>query len=56
MAGTQKPTLTNQSSSFSSSLSTWTSITAGDYVQAEIENISGNVAKIVIAIKTTKSS
>jgi hypothetical protein len=54
MAGSEKPTLTNQSSSFSSSLSTWTSITAGDYVQAEIESISGNVAKIVIAIKTTK--
>jgi hypothetical protein len=56
MVGSEKPTLTNQSSSFSSSLSTWTSITAGDYVQAEIESISGNVAKIVIAIKTTKSS
>jgi hypothetical protein len=56
MAGSEKPTLTNQSSSFSSSLSTWTSITAGEYVQAEIESISGNVAKIVIAIKTTKSS
>jgi hypothetical protein len=56
MAGSEKPTLTNQSSSFSSSLSTWTSITAGDYVQAEIESVSTGVAKIVIAIKTTKSS
>ena len=55
MAGSEKPTLTNQSSSFSSSLSTWTSITAGDYVQAEIESVSTGVAKITVAIKVTKS-
>jgi len=55
IVGSEKPTLTNQSSSFSSSLSTWTSITAGDYVQAEIESVSTGVAKITVAIKVTKS-
>ena len=55
IAGTEKPTLTNQSSSFSSSLSTWTSLTAGDYIQAEIESVSTGVAKITVAIKVTKS-
>jgi len=55
IAGTEKPTLTNQSSSFSSSLSTWTSLTAGDYIQAEIESVSTGVAKITVAVKVTKS-
>lgn len=55
IAGTEKPTLTNQSSSFSSSLSNWTSLTAGDYIQAEIESVSTGVAKITVAVKVTKS-
>ncbi len=55
IAGTEKPTLSSQSTNSDTTITTWSTLTAGNYIQAEIESTNTGVAKIVIAIKVTKS-
>jgi len=55
IAGTEKPTLSSQSTTSNNTITTWSTLTAGNYIQAEIESINTGVAKVVVAIKVTKS-
>lgn len=55
IAGTEKPTLSSQSTNSDNTITSWSALTAGNYIQAEIESINTGVAKVVIAIKVTKS-
>lgn len=55
MAGSEKPTLSAASTANDSTLSTWTAITSGNYIQGEIESIGSGVKKLVVVLKGTKS-
>jgi len=54
IAGTEKPTLNSISASRSSSLSTWSQLTPGNYLQAEIESVGSGVAKLVVAVRVRR--
>lgn len=51
IAGTEKPTLSSQSTNQDTSITTWSQLIAGNYIQAEIESVSAGVAKLVVNIK-----
>ncbi len=55
IAGTEKPTLSSASTASDNSITTWTAVTAGNYIQAEIESVSAGTKKIVVVIKGNKS-
>lgn len=55
IAGSEKPTLSSASTNSDNTITTWSTITAGNYIQAEIESVSAGTKKIVITIKLTKS-
>lgn len=51
IAGTEKPTLSAASTNSDNTITTWSSITLYNYIQAEIESINAGVARVVISIK-----
>lgn len=55
IAGTEKPSLSAASTASDNSLSTWTALTKGNYIQAEIESIGSGIAKIVVVLKVERT-
>lgn len=55
ISGTEKPTLVNQSSSFSSSLSTWDNLVQGNFIQAEIESVSAGVKMVLVSLAVDRT-
>jgi len=56
IAGSEKPTLTGASTNSDNTITTWSAITEGNYIQAEIESVSAGTKKVVITIKVKKIS
>lgn len=54
IAGTEKPTLSGQSTNQDTNLTTWSQLVPGNYLQAEIESINAGVAKVVVNIKVER--
>lgn len=54
IAGSDKPTL-SAASTASDVTVTYSALTEGNYIQAEIESIGASVAKLVVVLKVTKS-
>jgi hypothetical protein len=54
IAGTEKPSLSATSTAQDTSLTSWSQLVAGNYLQAEIESVGSGVAKIVIGIKVER--
>ena len=50
IAGTEKPTLSSQATNSDYSLTSWSNIVAGNYIQAEIESVASGVARIVVCL------
>jgi hypothetical protein len=53
IAGSEKPTLSAASTNSDNTITTWSTLTLYNYIQAEIESINAGVARIVISIKVT---
>ncbi|GIV35407.1 MAG: hypothetical protein KatS3mg031_2942 [Chitinophagales bacterium] len=56
IAGTEKPSLSSQSTNSDYSITTWGNLVEGNYIQAEIESVSAGVARIVICITVDRTS
>lgn len=56
IAGSEKPTLSGASTNSDNTITTWSVITSGNYIQAEIESVSAGVAKVVVTIKVKRTS
>lgn len=54
IAGTEKPTLSSQSTNQDTGLTSWSQLIAGNYIQAEIESVNSGVAKLIVNVRVQR--